>query len=153
MRKKCRYLESFWSAISCIQTEHRDLLCKSPYSVRMRENTDQKNSEYRHIFRSGYLKKYRHKILLTNYLTWQIPFQSQDLITALDEFKINHKNNRSVMSVAILKDLKKTIFCLKFTISTLRAQWNLYKADTIRFKKKCPLYVSLKLTNVSFASV
>ena len=28
------------------------LLCISPYSVRMRENTDQNNSEYRHFLRS-----------------------------------------------------------------------------------------------------
>ena len=33
----------FWSVFSCIQTEYGDLLCKSPYSVQIQENTDQKN--------------------------------------------------------------------------------------------------------------
>ena len=32
-------LSYFWSVFSCIQT---DLLCKSPYSIRMQENMDQK---------------------------------------------------------------------------------------------------------------
>ena len=32
----------FWSVFSRIRTEYRDLLRKSPYSVRLRENTDQK---------------------------------------------------------------------------------------------------------------
>ena len=32
----------FWSSFSLIQTEYGDLLCKSWYSARMRENTDQK---------------------------------------------------------------------------------------------------------------
>ena len=43
-----RYVKSvqirsfFWSVFSCIWTECRDLLLKSPYSVRIQENTDQK---------------------------------------------------------------------------------------------------------------
>ena len=32
----------FWSVFSCIRTEYRDLLRKSPYSVRIQENTGQK---------------------------------------------------------------------------------------------------------------
>ena len=32
----------FWSLFSCIQNEYGDLLRKSPYSVRIQENTDQK---------------------------------------------------------------------------------------------------------------
>ena len=32
----------FWSVFSCIRTEYGDLRSKSPYSVRIRENTDQK---------------------------------------------------------------------------------------------------------------
>ena len=31
-----------WSVSSCIQTEYGDLRNKSPYSVRIQENTDQK---------------------------------------------------------------------------------------------------------------
>ena len=33
----------FWSLFSCIRTEYGDLLRKSPYSVRVQKNTDQKN--------------------------------------------------------------------------------------------------------------
>ena len=32
----------FWSVFSCIQTQYRDLRSKSPYSVRIQENADQK---------------------------------------------------------------------------------------------------------------
>ena len=32
----------FWSVISCIRTEYGDLGRKSPYSVRIKENTGQK---------------------------------------------------------------------------------------------------------------
>ena len=52
LRKKCPYSEFFWSAFSRIPTEYGELLRKSPYSVRMRENTDQKNSEYGHFSHS-----------------------------------------------------------------------------------------------------
>ena len=41
-----------------------------PYSVRMRENMDQKNSEYRHILRSGIHKKYERKEILDCIQTW-----------------------------------------------------------------------------------
>ena len=43
--EKCPYSEFFWSVFSRIRTI-------SPYSVRMWENTDQKNSEYEHFSRS-----------------------------------------------------------------------------------------------------
>ena len=36
----------FWSVFSHIRTEYGDLLRKSPYSVWIQENVDQKNSEY-----------------------------------------------------------------------------------------------------------
>ena len=47
--KKCPYSEFFWSVFFRIYTEYEDLLFKYPYSVRMRENTDQKNSQYGHF--------------------------------------------------------------------------------------------------------
>ena len=54
MYKKCPYSESFWSVFSHIRTEYKDIWSwsKSPYSVQMWENTDQKNSEYAHFSRS-----------------------------------------------------------------------------------------------------
>ena len=50
--KSCPYSEFFWSVFSGIWTEYGDLRSKSPYSVQMRENADQKNSEYGHFLRS-----------------------------------------------------------------------------------------------------
>ena len=46
LRKKYPYWELFWSVCSQIR-------CISPYSVQMRENTDQNNPEYGHFSRSG----------------------------------------------------------------------------------------------------
>ena len=45
LRKKCPFLELFWSVFSRIRAEYGEALCLSPYSVQMRENTDQKNSD------------------------------------------------------------------------------------------------------------
>ena len=42
----------FWSVISRIGTKYGDILRISPYSVRMRENKKQNNSEYGHFLRS-----------------------------------------------------------------------------------------------------
>ena len=51
-RMKCQCLEFSCSVFSHIRTECGDLLCKSVYSARMWENTNQKNSEYGHYSRS-----------------------------------------------------------------------------------------------------
>ena len=52
LREMCTYSEFFWSAFSRIQTIYGEIWSNSPYSVRMRENTDQKNSEYGHFSHS-----------------------------------------------------------------------------------------------------
>ena len=52
LRKKCSYLELFWSGFFHIRTEYREILVISPYSVRMRENAYQNNSEYGHFLRN-----------------------------------------------------------------------------------------------------
>ena len=56
LRKKCPDSELFWSAripkFSRIRTEYGEILRISPYSVIMRKNEDQNNSEYRHFLRS-----------------------------------------------------------------------------------------------------
>ena len=46
------YSELFWSVVSRIRTEYGEKLRISPYSVRMRENADQNNSEYGQFLRS-----------------------------------------------------------------------------------------------------
>ena len=52
LRKKCLYSELFWSAFFRIRTEYGEVRSISPYSVRMRQNADQNNSEYRRFSRS-----------------------------------------------------------------------------------------------------
>ena len=52
MRKKCPYPEFFWSAFSRIRIVYGEILRISPYSVQMRENADQNNTEYGHFSRS-----------------------------------------------------------------------------------------------------
>ena len=52
LRKKCPYLEFFWSVFSHTRTEYGDLQSKAAYSVQMRENMEQKKSEYVHLSRS-----------------------------------------------------------------------------------------------------
>ena len=47
----CPYPELFWSAFSRIRNEYGEILRIFPYSVRMRENADQNNSEYGHFLR------------------------------------------------------------------------------------------------------
>ena len=51
--EKCPFLELFWSIFSRIRTEYEKILRISSYSVRMWENTNQNNSEYGQILRSG----------------------------------------------------------------------------------------------------
>ena len=46
----------FWSESSRIRTEYRDLLRKSSYSVRIRENTDQKKNPYLDTFHAVLLE-------------------------------------------------------------------------------------------------
>ena len=53
----CPYPRFFWPAFSHIRTGYGCLLCKYPHSVRARENTDQKNSDYGHFPRSVKLRK------------------------------------------------------------------------------------------------
>ena len=43
----------FWSVFSHIRTEYGEILRILLYTVQMQENTDQNNSEYRNILRSG----------------------------------------------------------------------------------------------------
>ena len=53
LREKCPDSELFWSAFSRIWTEYGEIRSVSTYSVRMRENADQNNSQYGHFLRSA----------------------------------------------------------------------------------------------------
>ena len=61
--EKSPYLEFLWSVFSFIWTEYGEIRSISPYSVRMRENTDQKNSEYGHFSRNG-IDQFSHKTVV-----------------------------------------------------------------------------------------
>ena len=53
--EKCPYSELFWSIFSSIRTQYGEILRIlhiSPYSFRMRENTNQNNSDYGHFLHS-----------------------------------------------------------------------------------------------------
>ena len=52
LREKCPYSEFLCSLFSRIRIEYREIHRIFPYSVRMRQNTDQKNTEYGHFSRS-----------------------------------------------------------------------------------------------------
>ena len=65
LREKCPYSELFWSLFSRIWTEYGDTLRISPYSVRMRENMDQNNSEYAVLFLITYNIQLGNKKLKT----------------------------------------------------------------------------------------
>ena len=54
LSKKCLYSGLFWSVFSRIRTEYGEIRSISPYSVRIRENKDQNNSEYGHFSRSDW---------------------------------------------------------------------------------------------------
>ena len=66
LRRKCPYSELFWSVCFRIRTEIvSEMFRISPYSVRMRENADQNNSEYGHFSHSVVLKIFEFKGVLT----------------------------------------------------------------------------------------
>ena len=64
MRNMCPYLELPWSSFSRIRTEYREIRSISSYSVRMRENADQNNSEYWHFVRSASPWVFARKLLI-----------------------------------------------------------------------------------------
>ena len=55
--EKCPYSEFFWSVFSRIGTEYWEILRISRYSVRMRENTDQKKFRIRTLY-TQYIRKH-----------------------------------------------------------------------------------------------
>ena len=69
LREKWPNSEFFWFVFSHIWSEYEDILRISPYSVRMRENTDQKNSEYGHF--SGSVFHCLKWKILTSALTYR----------------------------------------------------------------------------------
>ena len=72
MHEKCPYSKFFSSAFSCIRTNYGDIRSIFPYSVWMRENTDQNDSNT-DTFHAVYLIKKRLTLLqvtLSNTFIW-----------------------------------------------------------------------------------
>ena len=66
LRGKSSYSKFFWFVFSCIWTEYGRSIF--PYSIQMRENTEQKNSEQRHFSRSGLsLKNFSRQAIFVHY--------------------------------------------------------------------------------------
>ena len=105
LREKCHIKRFFWSAFSRIRIEYRDLRSKCPYSVRIEENTDDKNlriwtlftecyvhlglqkhvflikSDIRHFFvRSGYVWKLHHKYVASWFVNLLYLFLPQNYV-------------------------------------------------------------------------
>ena len=62
--KSVKILSFFWSAFSCIRTEYGDLLRKSSYSVRIQENTDQKDYAFGHFTQRELFQIFRALLML-----------------------------------------------------------------------------------------
>ena len=101
---KCPYSEFFWFVFSRIWTE---ILRFSPYSVRMRENTDQKNSEYGHFSHSVHFQFFfrlslqlpaLNMILVMQTITRQLA-HCVNSAESLDFFKSGAMKNRSVSTI------------------------------------------------------
>ena len=73
MRGKSPYSEFFWSVFSRIRTEYGEILRIFPYSVWIRENTDQKNFDYGHFLRSedNNIKYSNKKNINSNLRFWE----------------------------------------------------------------------------------
>ena len=110
-RDKCSYSELFWSSFSRIWTE---------YSVQMRENADQNNSEYEHFLRS---------------VTWFIPTLrgGRHLKERYAYFKIR---------IFIHKEISNRFHCLfqKWVTNVMIYNF-IYSRTTIYFR--CSLFVYL----------
>ena len=64
--KPLRRIRSFfWTVFFRIRTEYEEIVCITLYSVRMQENTDQKNSEYGPFSRS---EKIRRRLWIRSHL-------------------------------------------------------------------------------------
>ena len=88
LRRKCTYSELFWSAFSRIRTENGEILRISHFSVQMRENADQNNSQYGHFSRSVHYKVSELCIGGTFYEDCFCWYSQQIVSAVTDEFLI-----------------------------------------------------------------
>ena len=98
LRKKCPYLELFWSVFSRIQTEYGEIRSTSPCSVRTWENKDQSNSEYRHFLLSVKL--------LTNARTGNTGLHPKTLIKGAEDFIFDSIRGHKRVTLAQINSLR-----------------------------------------------
>ena len=70
--KSAQIRSFFWSVFSRIRTEYREILCISPYSVRMRKIRLVKNSVFGHFSLSVSIANMMQQILLKDNLPFLI---------------------------------------------------------------------------------
>ena len=79
---------------------HSDWMCISPYSVRMRENTDQNNSKHEHFSRSdkSIINAYRSHVTwphfwsnVTNYTAQKMKFSVKDFFSKCDQIRMKRR--------------------------------------------------------------
>ena len=105
LHKKCPYSGLFWSVFFRIWTEYGEIRSIFRYSVRMRENVDQKNSEYGHFSLSVrmYLMPMTIFRVLTRFLIKQVGNLVLKVCYILEFFSSNR-----FFSCFFLRRLKKT---------------------------------------------
>ena len=106
LRKKCPYSELFWPAFFCILTKYGEIL--SPYSVRMRENADQNNSEYGHFSRGDTLpNRCKFEIQLSKWYKYLLS-ENLWMQQTLSDKKI-HQNLWSTLNLFKIVKSEKTL--------------------------------------------
>ena len=99
LRKKCPYSKLFWSVFSRIRTEYREIRSISPYSVQMRENTDQNNSNYGHFSCSViHTQNIKSLFNVEGYLANAMPFIRESLISTISQITLQSliKKNKQI---------------------------------------------------------
>ena len=141
LRKKCPYSEFFWSPFSRILTEYGEILRISPYSVQMRENTDQNNFEYGQFLCSVCFEKNPMKtsLKLVTHLKNLMIFEHLSICLYIGLFCTFKKEKKVYTShTFITKDLRKVIIDgsllrNKFNRNFTSENWHQYK----RLRNKC----------------
>ena len=141
--KKCPYSELFWSVYSRIPNENWEILRISLHSVRMRENADQNNSEYRHLLQS--VERHYSEILNQNALSLRVrgerhPYQSCHEKRHLEVCA--WVGFLAILSVAIWYFLKSQVNRLFFML--LKLTWTRFKINFSVF-----YFVSLLFLNIA----
>ena len=97
----------FWTIFSRIWSEYRDLPCKSPYAVQMRENTDQVKPWIRTLFRLWLLWTYFSNLKVIK--EESVSFLIEEFLFVLDDLNESVKMNTVTLSdfCKICKDIKR----------------------------------------------